>query len=205
MLTQDLIDKIREQLYALYEQTRSIDERNAKIKSKHFKYRDHFNQRLFRCESTALMDYVREVDDNFTQLLRLAQDDKTQLNLRGEQLTEQLTALTQVVRGNEVAVKEHRYQQTSNKKRFAQYKKTAQHFMANSHELHQELAQNHEFERRLNEMIFERQARMNQVDDFEANQLQKEILALHQRLGKCRRAITKVEEQIQLVDSKNRF
>jgi primosomal replication protein N'' len=203
MLTQDLINKIRDQIDTLYQHTQSIDKRNGEIRSARFKYRDFFNPRLFRCESTSLVDYVREADDNFTHLLKLKDHDKAMLAALGEQVTDQISALTQVIRSNEVSIKEHFYQQSSNKKRYSKYKKVANVVMASSHELHQELAQNHEFERRLNEMIFERQNQMQRANAQQAEKLSQEVLTLHQRLGRCRKAISMVEERIQMADGKS--
>lgn len=220
MLTTDLIAKTRAQIQQLYQQTRQIDETNRLIKAARFKYRDHFNVGLFHCTSVALYDYVIELEDNFNTLLRLNQQGEHQLNPRGELLTQQLTALIQAVRANEIARKEHRFQTASNKQRFANYtpanknknkqyypspagQQAASHIMTNSHQIHQELAQHHEYERRLNEMVYERQAKMNDAKGTIAQQLQNEILALHQRLGKCRRAISVIEERIQFAESGN--
>lgn len=210
MLTQQLIDKIHAQLQSLKEQTAALDERNRYVRSDRFKYRDIFNTQLFRCESTELLDYVIEAEQNFHTLLNGGQY-AAHLNALGEKLTDQIAALSQALRSNEVARKELKYQRSQSKKRYSQKNKNqnknqqaAKFFMKNSHQLHQELAENLEFERRLNEMIFERQAKMQQASQQTASHLQREILALHQRLGKCRRAITAVEERIQLSESKNK-
>ncbi|MFT4926547.1 MAG: primosomal replication protein N'' [Phenylobacterium sp.] len=203
MLTQDLISTTRQQIGVLYQQTREIDEANSKIQAAKFKYRDYFNNDVFNCNSTSLFDYVKELEDNFNALLNMSQRGTTQLNLRGERMTQQLTALIQAVRSNGVAVKEHHFQKQSNNKRFAKYQKPAKQLMFNSHQLHQELAEHHEYERRFNEMIFERQAKMKGANQKVAYQLQREMLALHQRLGKCRRAISVIEEKIQMAESRN--
>lgn len=211
MITEQLIEKLRSQIQMLYRQTWSIDQRNSEIKSDRFKYREYFNRQLFRCDSTALVDYVKEAEQNFNHLIKLRHSDKALLSQLGEQLTDQLSALTQVIRANEVAIKEHFYQKQTAKKRYQkkaskpnQYEQkmrnVAKFVMKNSHELHQELAQNHEFERRLNEMIYERQAQITKASQAQQQQLQKEILALHQRLGRCRRAITAVEEKIAMAE-----
>ena len=211
MLTQDLIQTIRGQIAHLYEQTQSIDARNRQIKSDRFTYREYFNNQLFNCDSISLFDYVKEAEENFNHLLRLKNADKSFLSDLGNKLTDQLSALTQVIRANEVAIKEHNYQQQRRKKYYQnkkqqqnnRYQQAAQYFMQNSHELHQELAQNREFERRLNEMVYERQAKMKRADQDTQLKLQQEILALHQRLGRCRRAITAVEERIALAENKS--
>ena len=211
MLTQDLIQTIRGQIAHLYEQTQSIDARNRQIKSDRFTYREYFNSQLFNCDSISLFDYVKEAEENFNHLLRLKNADKSFLSDLGNKLTDQLSALTQVIRANEVAIKEHNYQQQRSKKYYQnkkqqqnnRYQQAAQYFMQNSHELHQELAQNREFERRLNEMVYERQAKMKRADQDTQLKLQQEMLALHQRLGRCRRAITAVEERIAFAENKS--
>lgn len=211
MLTRELIGKTRAQIGLLYRQTEQIDRQNAQIKSARFKYRDYFNRDLFHCNSTALFDYVKEAEENLNTLLRHNQQSQHQLAPRGEQLTRQLMALVQAVRANEIAVKEQRFTSDSNKKRFANKQQSGQqaarqsagHLMANSHQLYQELAQHHEYERRFNEMIYERQTKMAASKGQVAQQLQKEILALHQRLGRCRRAISVIEERIQMAESRN--
>lgn len=202
MLTRFLVEKIRNELHLLKQQTATIDEHNSKIRSNRFKYRDIFNRQLFRCDSTKLFDYVLEAEQNFQQLIK-GGNHLAHLTALGEKLTDQITALSQAVRANEVAVKENSYQSNRNKTQYQKrYKKAAQQFMVNSHQLYEELAQNHEFERRLNEMIYERQAQMSSADEPTRQKLEKEMLALHQRLGRCRRAITAVEERIQLAESK---
>jgi primosomal replication protein N'' len=235
MLTKDLIDKTRQQIGLLYQQTQEIDATNAQIKAAKFKYRDHFNIGMFACNSVSLFDYVKELEENFNALLACDDKGSHQLNFRGERLTQQLTALIQAVRANGVAVKEHHFLKASNKIRFADHNKkqaankqgnyqpgsnqnssdqyssnpssanqqAGTQFMANSHELYQNLAQHHEFERRLNDMVFERQAQMNIAKGEAATQRQKEVLALHQRLGKCRKAITAIEEQIAFKEGRN--
>ena len=72
--------------------------------------------------------------------------------------------------------------------------------MQSSHELYQELSQNHEFERRLQEMIDIRKQQLSSASTAEANKINHEILALHARLGRCRKAITATEDKIQQVE-----
>jgi primosomal replication protein N'' len=72
--------------------------------------------------------------------------------------------------------------------------------MQSSHELYQELSQNHEFERRLQEMIDIRKQQLSSANSTQASKLNQEILVLHARLGRCRKAISATEDKIQQVE-----
>ena len=204
MATQDFVNKLNAQFDWLYQQLGELDRVNASVKSENFKYRDYFSPGLFRCQSTALVDYVSEAKAHFQQLMRYQNKTLKPDAMLGDKLTDQLTALTQIVRANEVALKEQRYRATARKRskpKTEQYRRAAQFFMQSSHQLHQELAQHHEYERRLAEMIYEREAKLSGANPEQTAQLNKEILALHGRLGKCRRAITGIEEKIAYAES----
>ncbi len=204
MLTQSLIIRIAEQIDTLKQQTEQIDQHNATVRSNRFKYRDIFHPQLFRCDSTKLLDYVLEAEKNFKTLLK-GPSYAAHLPALGEKLSCQIAAINQAVKANAVVLKEHNYQSKRAKQRYQQrYKKVASQMMANSHELYEELARNHEFERRLNEMIYERKAQLGGADAPTTERLNREMLALHERLGRCRRAITAVEERIQFAESKTR-
>lgn len=52
------------------------------------------------------------------------------------------------------------------------------------------------FERRLLDMVRDCQFELDQSKSKDQSKLQQKLLALHQRLGKCRKAITQVEDEI---------
>ena len=76
------------------------------------------------------------------------------------------------------------------------YKKAAQAVMQSSHNLHNKLNETFEFERRLLEMIATREKQFHGATVKVSKQLTEEVLALHQRLGRCRQAISKLEREI---------
>ena len=69
--------------------------------------------------------------------------------------------------------------------------------MQSSHELYKELSDHHEFERRLNEMVSIRRLQLDKANSEQASKINLEILALHGRLGRCRKAISAIEDKIQ--------
>lgn len=204
MQTRILADKVRTELYELKQRAFEVDEQNKRIRSNEFVDREFFSEALFRCNSSKLLDHVMEAEANFNNLVK-GGANWVYLNALGEKLINQISAINNAIKANDVIVKEFNYRKLRKAEHFEKrYKKTAKQYMSNSHELYQELTQNHEFERRLNEMIYMRQAQMQTADAPTQAQLQKEMLALHQRLGRCRKAITFVEERIQMAESKNR-
>ena len=80
------------------------------------------------------------------------------------------------------------------------FKQAVKKIMQSSHELYDELKQNHEFERRLVLMIEERKLKLDAANTTQASEINKEILALHARLGRCRKAISATEDKIQQVE-----
>ena len=82
------------------------------------------------------------------------------------------------------------------------YKKLAKTVLLNSHQLYQKLNEHHEFERRLLEMIRSRSQQLNQCKQGQSAKISQEVLALHQRLGRCRQAITAIERDIELAEKR---
>ena len=74
--------------------------------------------------------------------------------------------------------------------------------MLNSHQLYQKLTEHHEFERRLMDMVAEREAMRAKCKKHESEKLSIEVLTLHQRLGRCRRAISTIERDIEQVEKR---
>jgi primosomal replication protein N'' len=74
------------------------------------------------------------------------------------------------------------------------HKKLAKTILHSSHQLHKKLTEHHEFERRLIKMISDREKKL-QINSSSAL-LNNEMLALHQRLGRCRKAIYAIEVDI---------
>ncbi len=74
--------------------------------------------------------------------------------------------------------------------------------MLTSHQLYEKLNKNREFERRLMLMVAEREQQRTQCRASEAEKLSNEVLALHQRLGRCRKAISLIERDIEFAEKK---
>ena len=75
--------------------------------------------------------------------------------------------------------------------------------LLSSHQLYQQLNEHHEFERRLMDMITEREQERVRSKSAINDKLSLEVLALHQLLGRCRKAISSIERNIELAEKNN--
>ena len=118
-----------------------------------------------------------------------------------QQLERKALALIKGIQAITVDQKNTQYQM-QRMSRLKNYKKAAQVLMQDSHQVYESLAQQHEYERRLDQMIREQELVFNDAPAAQKELEQKKLLALHQRLGRCRQATTRIEEQIQLLENK---
>jgi primosomal replication protein N'' len=155
-----------------------------------------FEHHLFRTKSTKLSDYLNETIDKLNHLPSPERRHAHRFAL--ESISAQVNAIITTLKATSVWQKE-----LSLKPKY-KFKKAVQTIVQSSQELYAELSQNHEFERRLLTMIEVRQDEKVNADNTRAAKLNEEILVLHGRLGRCRKAITAVEEKIQKVEKSNR-
>lgn len=190
------IKKIQSILQTLAQQAADIDEKNKHAKShKIIQDNDIFAEALFSTHSDLFVPYVKEVQNRTLELARLLHAQKNTLaHNRILQIEQQISALRTALNSNGTIHKEAAQRLTAIKAR--RYKKAAQAVMQSSHNLHNKLEETIEFERRLLNMIEERELQRQQSTTAKSNRLSEEILALHQRLGRCRQAISKLERDI---------
>jgi primosomal replication protein N'' len=177
-----LTDVLQQQLSQLRQQAEAAD-----LKRPYGKPQNWFDSELFSCRSANLADYVAEAQRNLKHLT-----DKTSLSLIAQQrlvqrLSEQTSALTQAFRN--IGLHQQRFKRPT-------VKKVVEQISLSSQQLYQKLSEYQGFERRLLDMI------SLASRDSSPEQIQRS-LALHQRLGRCRKAISAVEQQIQQLERQN--
>lgn len=190
------IQKIQNVLTRLAEQAANVDEINKHEKShKIIQENDIFAEALFSTHSDLFLPYVKEVQNKTSELSRLLQDKKNTLaHSRLQIIEQQIFALRTALDSNKTIHKEAEHRLVAIKAR--RYKKAAQAIMQSSHNLHKKLEETHEFERRLLDMVNEREQQRQHANPKQSSRLSEEVLALHQRLGRCRQAISKLEREI---------
>lgn len=177
----DLLATLSHQLQQLWQQAEQIDLQQVAGRPQNW-----FDSALFSCRSPHLTDYVGEAQRNLRHLQdsNLSSMAKQRLVQR---LSEQTSALTRAFRNVDT-----RRKPTSKGK----LKAVVQQISASSQQLYQQLSDTQEFERRLQDMII----LANRENSAEAIQ---RTLALHARLGRCRKALSDIERQIQDLERRN--
>lgn len=177
-----------------------------------------FSQHLFTTQSDKIYLYAEEIKNRlngFARLHVLSDENNTKAEFAKTsllQIEQQISALLNAIQANETM---HQAAQASfNAKRKVRIKsvqasqlnqtnkfnKQTQSVLLSSHQLYQQLTEHHEFERRLKDMITEREQQRNRAKSASIERLSQEVLALHQRLGRCRKAISSIEKNIEQVE-----
>ena len=200
-----LTDRLEQQLLKLASQASQID-----LQAPAWQRRDWFDSELFQCHSPQLLDYVQEAMQLLQrlqqpirgagELLIIQQQNQQRL---AEKLSAQMQALGRAFACLDVRQREKtkwRPAKTSAQAPTTPQRQRAGQLLAElggSHQaLYQKLSETHEFERRLLDLI--NAAAREQQDP--ARQL-----ALHARLGRCRKAIGQLEAEIQWLEQKREF
>lgn len=195
--TSEQINTLKQQVARLKQSCEAFDKQKL-FKHQRFVKNQHglFEHHLFNTRSTRLMDYLNEV---ISQIDTVPDNERRHAQRYVlEKISQQVDAIITALKATSVWQKEKQARPVQ------RYKKAVKQVIQSSQELYAELSQNQEFERRLMEMIAIRQDEKINCDKTRADVLNKEILALHTRLGRCRRAITAVEEKIKLAEKSNR-
>ena len=172
----DLLQTLQQQLAQLLQNAQQIDHTAVAGKPQNW-----FDSNLFSCRSSQLSDYVQEAQRNLQHLKNGTLSQATRQRLV-QRLSEQTQALTRAFRNVDI-----RHKTTL---KSAKPKQFVQRISASSQQLYQQLSDIQEFERRLLDMI-QLASRDNSADAVQRT------LALHARLGRCRKALTDIERQIQ--------
>ncbi|MFD2166296.1 primosomal replication protein PriC [Thalassotalea euphylliae] len=156
---------------------------------------------IFATRSYEYLDYISETENKLKQLEQcLNKQQMTYAATLAEQIENQCGALVTAIASHQTRQKKIRAATPSFKQN--KYKKIAQKVMLPTHALYAKLAEHHEFERRLALMITEREYERAKAKQEKAAQLSAEILALHQRLGRCRKAISTIERDIEMAEKR---
>ncbi len=199
MATQQLLQQLEQQLLTLAARAGKLDQRLPD-----WQQRDCFSSQLFQTRSRHLLDYVQE---SMQLCLRLKTYlDKPQAlqsqQMLCEKLAAQVQALMQAFSSQEVRQKEQapkwrtaRSKTPVNPQSRHQAGQLLAQLGGTAQAMHQQLAEYRGFERRLQDMVQEA-AQQQQTPDLQ--------LALHARLGRCRKAISALEAEIQWYEQRGR-
>jgi len=192
------LERIYTVLDDLSQQAKLVDDENQRTKS-HYLLQDKnvFSESLFATNSDKIQHYVAEIREKTVELSRLLVNGRKELShSRLQSIEQQISAVINALRSNKGIHQEAQYRLNAINSR--RYKKAAKELFQSSQALYQQLSEHHEFERRLQVMLQEREQLRQAASPSKINKIAAEVLALHQRLGRCRQAISKIERQIEL-------
>lgn len=178
----DLLATLSAQLEQLRKQAEKIDSLQDKGPPQ-----DWFDSHLFSFHSPNLADYVAEAQRNLNHLRQAKLSTASKQRLV-QHLSEQTTALTRAFRNVDIRQKQHH--------KTLPPKALIRKVTVSSQQLYQRLSEIQDFERRLLDMIAIA-GKDNSPDTVQRT------LALHARLGRCRQALSEVEQQIQDLEKRN--
>lgn len=189
---------------ALFQQLQQLEvelQNSALNQENWFNRSDVFISSAFYTKSNELADYIDELKGNIAKLSKLT--EPAYLEFLADKVTQQFACLKSLLNSVQIDSKEKKYKQL-NRAKVQQAKQFANRVTKSSQALYAELSQLQEYERRLLDMVTERQQILNQYQGVKLKQqYQQDVLTYQQRLGRCRQALSKVEEQIQKLDDKS--
>lgn len=168
--------------------TSTLDELTAKASSLDDERGKHhlplFDEQLFQCKATFLVPCIEETRQTLASLIR--EDDTGKLTpARAEYLTERLISQIEAIQRELATTKIRKHEP----KHDSYYQKPI-------NELYQNLAQHQEWERRLKEMVREKQLQLEHAPPLQKPALQNALAATEQRLSRCQASKIKIEKQI---------
>lgn len=195
------IDRLTVVLQKLTTQAIDTDQANARLKShKLIENNALFSNSLFVTQSDKFSPYLTEIARKIAELRRLMNAGQLQIATAAlTKIEQQISALFNALNANNTMHAEAKIRQEGRNRtfNFKKYKKAAQAVLQPSHQLHQKLAEHHGFERRLLDMITDREQQRTSSSVKNSQALSEQVLVLHQRLGRCRKAISDIERDIE--------
>lgn len=209
----DSVERLTQLLKTLDIKAKQIDKQNKFSKTHSLIENNNlFSETLFSSQSDQFSTYIKEVERRVTEFSRLVGANKIKLSrVLLLQIEQQISAISNALQSNSVMHQAAKLSfETNNKvrikkaknKTISQYTEIAQSITLNSHQLYSKLSEHHEFERRLMAMVADKENARLQCKPHETDKLSAEVLALYQRLGRCRKAISFIERDIELSEKR---
>jgi len=207
------IERLSVLLETLDLKAKQIDAKNTQSKAHRLIENNNlFSSTLFVSQSDQFSPYIKEIQRRISEFSRLVTADKIEWSKELlQQIEQQISAISNALQSNSVMHQAAKLSFDANNKvrikkakakQANKYSDITKNIMLNSHQLYQKLTEHHEFERRLMDMVAEREAMRAKCKKHESEKLSTEVLTLHQRLGRCRKAISTIERDIELSEKR---
>ena len=212
---QDLIIKLRQQLSRLEQEVLKHDSNLPQNEQKLLQNTDRFNPGLFHQTGGKLIACVYQIKHGINMLDKRLQAgiNKEAIESSCMHIQDQFSAVKRALMTTKIDLKSERHKRTSARSSYLkrQQKKhddsgfewIASNVMQNSHQLYEELNKHFNWAARIEQKIQELEYKLDGCLARDKLKLQHEILDMHKRLGKCRQAISYIEDRIQLFERPN--
>lgn len=206
MINESSITRLLTIVQKIKQQARTTDANNAKHKAhKLIENNPLFSISLFSTDSDCFQPYVNEIEKKINSLTRLVKADYNELAaITLENIEQQIGAILTALNANKTMhddAQVHLEAKISSIKT-RQYKQAVQSIIQTSQELYQKLSEHQEFERRLVNMLNEHEQLFSNCKQNQRQELSQKVLAVHQRLGRCRKAISLIERDIEFSEKR---
>jgi primosomal replication protein N'' len=194
----DLLAALEQQLQQLTLQAKAIDAKQSSWQQKAW-----FDSDLFQSHSPFLTDYVLEAQAMLRRLNSCTAGNSASAQALAAKLSAQIQALSRAFQ-----TKELRFLPGNTKKRrpsaeaSEQAKAMVSQLRRPTQELYQQLSEYQGYERRLLDML---ELEQRQLSGGSADTSADRVLAIHARLGRCRKAISELEVEIQWSEQNHRL
>ncbi len=208
-MTSELLNRLRVQHKQLEQEVLQHDAMLPKGERRLLQDTERFNDELFIQSGAELKPCIEQIAKSIKQLEKLLKN-KVSLNtiaLSCERIQDRFTAVRRALSTTTLGVKSAQQQKAS---RIAQARSRrkkshdqsgfnwiAAGVMQNSHQLYEELNKHHNWVKKFEQKIQSLQSELENCHSADKIKKQNEILLVHRRLGKCRQAISYIEDRIQ--------
>ncbi|MDO6617799.1 MULTISPECIES: primosomal replication protein [unclassified Shewanella] len=214
--TNQLIYQLKQQLSSLEQDALHHDQQLPAQQKKMLQDIERFNSQLFIQQGAQLSPCIAQLKKDIQQLEKQLSFklDVRIIELSCQRIQDRFTALRRALVTTNLNVNTEKQKRDNSRARYAK-KQQQQHsdsgfgwiasnVMKNSHQIYQELNKHLNWATTFEQKIAEMESALANCHSTDKIRLQNEILSLHRRLGKCRQAISYIEERIQMFERPNR-
>ncbi|MGL4473506.1 MAG: primosomal replication protein [Shewanella sp.] len=211
----DPLLQLRQQLQQLEQEVLQHDRLLTATACRLIQDTERFNNELFVQHGAVLTPCIKQIRTAIEQLekqLRMKLSPQL-IALSCQRIQDKFIAVKKALTSTQINVKAAQQTQRTRKTLWAKRQQTqheqtgfewiASAVMQNSHDLYQELNKHLKWADKFTQKIAELDMHLANCHSNDKIKFQNEILSMHKRLGKCRQAITYIEDRIQALERPN--
>lgn len=206
---------MRQQLKNLEKEVLQHDQQLPQNEQKLLQDLERFNYQLFIQHGAKLQPCIEQITSSINDLEKRLnhQIADESIVFCCEKIQDRFTAVKRALSSTKVNIESAKQQKAAksaywakrnnNQHQSSGFEWIAASVMQNSHQLYEELNKHLNWATRIEQKIAELELRLANANVSNKITLQNDILSMHRRLGKCRKAITYIEDRIQLFERPN--